>query len=174
LIRRVLARLAERVIRLVTVPVYASYLRGHDWSYRLTPWRAVSRTHVTEFAALPVDRVALLATQGGSRLAQTIETLIDAVRQQDGAIVLAVNGRLSDSLRASLAGRVAVVIERPPVGRDFGAYQAGIAFLARRGIVPARLLLANDSMFYDRAKTPALIQRFFTDPGDVLAATTTA
>jgi hypothetical protein len=170
-IRRVIVRAVERAARLISRPVYATYLSAHDWSYRLTPWRAASRTTVTAYAPLPANRIALLATQGGSRLAPAITTLIDAVRAENASVVLVVNGRLSDSLRTALADRVAVLIERPPVGRDFGGYQAGIAYLARCGIVAERLLVANDSMFYDRLKTAAMIQRFFSEPGDVLAAT---
>lgn len=62
--------------------------------------------------------------------------------------VILSNAPLSDSDRAALLERSALLLERPNFGYDFGAYQDGVRLLDRMGLKPDRLILMNDSTWF--------------------------
>ncbi|HUC17140.1 MAG TPA: rhamnan synthesis F family protein [Acetobacteraceae bacterium] len=96
--------------------------------------------------------IAIVAVRpaGGSDLFTL--NLINALAEQGFYILLMSNAPLSEGQRNVLLSRCHRIIERAPVGRDFGCYQAGLRTLGLfNGGLPAAcecLVLANDSMFY--------------------------
>jgi len=98
------------------------------------------------------ERIAIVAVRpdGGSDIFTL--NLIAALAAQGFYILLMSNGPLTEKQRETLLFHCRRIIERAPVGRDFGCYQAGLRALGLFGNgLPAacqNLVLANDSMFY--------------------------
>src|SRR5215831_14648801 len=86
--------------------------------------------------------VAIFARNGLSR---SVRTLIAGLSHNRVNVVLVSNGPLPATDREWLSGQVATLIERDNLGRDFGAYQAGIRHLQERGKLAdcRKLLLIN-------------------------------
>lgn len=116
------------------------------------------------------DRMALLVTSG-PHPPKCIDNLIRLLGDQGCPVLLVVNGGLSPTRASLLPSNVWCVLERPNCGRDFAAYQAGALYLQQQKIVPRKLLLANDSVYYDGARAPGMLRRAFDCEGDFVGAT---
>ena len=66
----------------------------------------------------------------------------------DWSVVIVANSGVTHADRERLAEHCAMIIERPNVGYDFGAYREGWLWLDRNGHCPDRLLLLNDSTWF--------------------------
>ncbi len=113
--------------------------------------------------------IAIVAVRpaGGSDLFTL--NLVNALAEQGFYILLMSNSPLSEQQREILLSRCHRIIERAPIGRDFGCYQVGLGILGlfSSGLPAACecLVLANDSMFY-RSDTADIISemRQFDSP----------
>lgn len=73
--------------------------------------------------------------------------------------VILSNAPLSESDRAALLERSALLLERPNFGYDFGAYQDGVHLLDRMNCKPDRLILMNDSTWFPLRENDTSIAR---------------
>lgn len=150
---------------------YVAYLHIRDlWTIILAVFSGGLKT-ITESGELNIEAMAVLASQGGSALPQSISTLLDALNRRGVTTLLVINGKISPSVKESLKGKVWQIIERPNIGRDYGAYQAGILHLMKHQIVAKRLLVANDSMFFDSNRIDSLLQKAMESQSDFTAGT---
>lgn len=85
-------------------------------------------------------------------------------------VLLVSNGRLGSDFIAKALRHCVLVMERPNVGYDFGAYRDGIHYLERLGICPHALIIMNDSVLYPVFKDDAMLAWMETDPADVTGA----
>jgi hypothetical protein len=99
--------------------------------------------------ALPLtDRVAVFVIYQPGGLPASIYLTLDHLRQNRFSALVVSNGPLRDEDRATLARNAAIVMERPNVGYDFGAYRDGIRHLWSLKHDLSRLVLMNDSTWF--------------------------
>lgn len=97
---------------------------------------------------LKSNRYVILALYANAPLPAFTTNVIDAIEKSPLNLVIVSNARLDPYLRAELADKCHLLIERANLGRDFGAYKDGISVLMRREGDIGRLILLNDSMFF--------------------------
>jgi hypothetical protein len=113
------------------------------------------------------SRVALIALLPSDESIAFTLNLAEALAANDFYIVAISNKVLPPDHRDALILRCHYLVERFPIGRDFGSYKFGLLWLKQHGDVLATadtLLLANDSMFYP-ACTKALISKLINRDG---------
>jgi Rhamnan synthesis protein F len=116
------------------------------------------------------SRVALIALLPSDESIPFTVNLAEALVANDFYVVAVCNKVLPPHHRDALIPRCHYLIERFPIGRDFGSYKFGLLWLRQHGDVLAKadtLLLANDSMFYP-ACTKALISKLVNRDGQWL------
>lgn len=141
-IRREVGRLRSQTTRgagrLIYDPIRKPiYDWSSDWWQKITP------------GSLPLtDRVAVFVVFQPKGLAASILLTLQHLRQNGYSVFVVSNGPLQEADRASLAAGAALVMERPNVGYDFGAYRDGIRHLWSLGANLSRLVLMNDSTWF--------------------------
>jgi hypothetical protein len=167
---RPIIRLFVSVYGTIVCSVYELGLMIRDSLLRIKSFLQGRSLIVSRFAdeAAP-KRIALIATQ--ANIPQSVRNLIALLREANVQILLVANGQLKPQIREALAPSLWTLIERPPYGRDFAAYQCGAAYLRRNNIYPDKLVFANDSMFYDTKRAPEMLRRALDGSSDVIAAT---
>lgn len=93
-------------------------------------------------------RVAVLVIFQPQGIAASTFLTLRHLARQDWSVLIVANSRVTDSERESLAEHCAMIIERPNVGYDFGAYREGWLWLERHGHHLDRLILMNDSTWF--------------------------
>lgn len=94
------------------------------------------------------ERVAVLVLFQPKGLAGSVRLTLDHLVAQGWSVVVVSNAPLSHSDTEMVSERVALLLERPNVGYDFGGYRAGLRLLADMGHRPERLILINDSTWF--------------------------
>lgn len=117
------------------------------------------------------EKILLVALFEKGKLRPDVVALLDAAKAA-GLYVLAVNTRRLDSPDA-LQGKIDCYIERPNFGRDFGSYKSAFLHLFERGWHKTcpRLLMVNDSVYFDRTRLPAFLSAMLADGPEVLGST---
>ena len=153
--RLMLATLRRVVNLLFIIP---SFVRIHN------PFRT-KFLRTASFAEHPSADFAVVAIFACNGMSRSVRTLIAGLSHNRVNVVLVSNGPLPATDREWLSGQVATLIERDNLGRDFGAYQAGIRHLQERGKLAdcRKLLLINDSVFY-AASVDRLIAEVIANP----------
>jgi len=123
--RLMLATLRRVVNLLFIIP---SFVRLHN------PFRS-KFLRTASFVEHPSADYAVVAIFARHGLSRSVRSLIAGLSHNLVNVVLVSNGPLSTADREWLSGQVATLIERDNLGRDFGAYQAGIRHLANVGLV---------------------------------------
>jgi hypothetical protein len=99
--------------------------------------------------SLPLtDRVAVFVVYQPKGIAASILLTLQHLEQNRYSVLVVSNGPLRPEDRAKLAENSAVVLERPNVGYDFGAYRDGIRHLWSLKHDLSRLVLMNDSTWF--------------------------
>ena len=109
------------------------------------------RTTVSEQrAAFDFSRTAIVAIYPSEEALPFTINLLAALRQLQFHIIVLTTKRLSADVTERLLTHCDHLIERRPIGRDFGSYQAGLRLLKKWEVYDRidMLVLANDSMFY--------------------------
>lgn len=109
------------------------------------------RTTVSEQRpAIDFARTAIVAIYPSAESLPFTINLLAALRQLQFHIIVLSTKRLSADVTERLLTHCDHLIERRPIGRDFGSYQAGLRLLKKWGVYDRvdMLVLANDSMFY--------------------------
>lgn len=107
------------------------------WQQRLTPG-AFSLT----------DRVAVFVVFQPMGIPASVMLTLDHLRQNGFSVFVVSNGPLRPKDCATLSGSCSLIMERPNVGYDFGAYRDGIRHLWSLNRQLSRLLLMNDSTWF--------------------------
>jgi hypothetical protein len=109
------------------------------------------RTTVSEQRpAIDFSRTALVAIYPSAESLPFTINLLAALRQSQFHIIVLSTKRLSADVTTQLLTHCDHLIERRPIGRDFGSYQGGLRLLKKWGVYDRidTLVLTNDSMFY--------------------------
>ena len=115
-------------------------------------------------------KIACLVLHGSAQPEWSIANFVDAAVSANHTPLLIYNGNATDETRARLS-RLAVMVERPNFGHDFGAYQeVALALTELKSASFESVVLANDSVFY-----PDSFHEIFEStvqlPGDVTSIT---
>jgi hypothetical protein len=94
--------------------------------------------------------VAVVAIHPTDDSIQFTQNLLVALTTNDFFVLVVCNKPMSPAQQAAVVPHCHHLIERFPVGRDFGAYKRGLNWLSENGKLSNAnvVLLANDSMFY--------------------------
>lgn len=106
------------------------------------------RQQVTRGALPLTDRVAVFVVFQPKGIAASILLTLDHLRQNGFSVLVVSNSPLQPDDLATLSRRASVVLERPNVGYDFGAYRDGIRHLWSLNHDISRLVLMNDSTWF--------------------------
>lgn len=160
-IKRELWRIREQMSRRITS---AFYDPPRQLIYDQT---ASMRVHFKE-GVLPLQRrvAVFVLFQPGSLSRSTFLTL-DHLTSNKWSPVVITNAPLNDANFHEVEKRSAVVISRPNVGYDFGAYREGIRFLSRIGKDVDRLLLLNDSTWFPVREADTTLARMEASSADM-------
>jgi hypothetical protein len=95
-------------------------------------------------------RVAVVAIHPTDDSIPFTQNLLVALTTNNFYVLVVYNKPMSPTQRASIIPYCHHLIERSPVGRDFGAYKRGLIWLRENGKLSNAdlVVLANDSMFY--------------------------
>ena len=91
--------------------------------------------------------VAIVAMFQPRGLMPSTRRLLEAFRRRKVAVILVSNAPLPDVELDYLKSMTMVVLQRKNIGRDFGAYQCGLRFLANKNYEIEKLFLVNDSIY---------------------------
>lgn len=124
--------------------------------------RVLRRHNKYEVAGKPyIDqtRIAIIALWPRPAILKSVLRLIDFFIEENVHVICVINkSNFSNYWIAEIEQRNVTVLNRPNVGRDFGAYRAGYLF-AKSNInfqQVTNLIFANDSVFFLDASKPAL------------------
>jgi len=149
LYRRIRSRLAN-VIFLIVREVPAMIIDFRDIK--------ILKKHMREnlikesVSLLGSRKIALVALFPRGPLLKSVERLISNLLDRNYEIVVVINQSNQRDWIPGLSKYPISIMERQNVGRDFGAYKAGIRFLKNRGVFSniESLLICNDSVFYGK------------------------
>lgn len=116
------------------------------------------------------QKVALLLIYQPKGVSPTVLLTCRHLVAKGYAPMVVSNTPLSDADLAVLAGCTWKTILRPNYGYDFGGYRDGILWLQDRDIVPERLLILNDSIWFPVWPDETLIDRMEALPADLAGA----
>jgi glycosyltransferase involved in cell wall biosynthesis len=116
-------------------------------------------------------KIAVLAIFPRSALISSSIRLCNFLMKNGYQVVLVVNGNIQEGWLKSFDSIPVSILSRNNVGRDFGAYKAGIEFLQKIQAFQSveYLLLANDSVLYLNSMENFL-EEFDNDSGDWVTA----
>lgn len=140
-IRREIKRIADQASRVTATardgirkPIYDA----------TAPWRQ----KVTPGELALTDRVAVFVIFQPKGLSASILLTLRHLQQNRYSVLIVSNCPLRTEDRTTLAANAALVMERPNVGYDFGAYRDGIRHLWSLNHDLSRLVLMNDSTWF--------------------------
>ena len=154
---------SERVIRkfgtIWVMPSALTILRYQNyWQFLKTFW--VTPT-VYRYKEINSDVLVVFAIYEKKNLRADIKNALVELNHLGCSILLVNSRKLSEDSRNELEDYIAIYMERPNYGRDFGSYKDGILW-AFRNLEPKfpklkRMVLLNDSVYYSRNQ----LQSFF-------------
>lgn len=107
------------------------------------------RKKIATSGRLPLtDRVAVFVLFQPKGIPASVHLTLDHLRENGFSVFVVSNGALQARDREAIAGKAALILERPNVGYDFGAYRDGIRHLWKLGHHLTRLVLINDSTWF--------------------------
>lgn len=127
-----------------------------QWAYDLG---FVGKERITTGRAMLSERVAVLVLFQPKGLAGSVQLTLNHLVAEGWSVVVVSNAPLSVTDAAMVTDRAAILLERPNVGYDFGAYRAGLRLLARLEHWPERLILMNDSVWFPLRKDDDTLRR---------------
>lgn len=149
-------------------------LGGLDDLLAILPERLAQRRRDAAFpaellqtpGALPAGaKVAIFVLFQARGIAPSTLLTCEHLASQGYALLVMSNAPLSPVDRQALAARSWRVVERPNQGHDFGAWRDGIRLLRHFGLIPERLVLLNDSVWFPLVEDDSLLARMETEDG---------
>jgi hypothetical protein len=166
--RTVVVRILKQLLLHLKRRAFLPYIWYYDLRLFLSDVIAVKfrdeyrRLKSEHAGSLPVSRsprrIAVVAIHPSDESIPFTINLLEALAEQDFCILVVHNRPMSRDQCSRILSRCHHLIERYPVGRDFGAYKRGLEWLHHHGKVASAetLILANDSMFYPGSFRSAL------------------
>jgi len=104
------------------------------------------------FSLTKSRKIGLVALFPRGPLLNSVERLISNLLDREYEVVVVINQSNQRDWIPGLSNYPITIIERQNVGRDFGAYKAGVNFLKNKGLLTniESLLICNDSVFYGK------------------------
>jgi hypothetical protein len=109
--------------------------------------------------AKPTRKYVILVLYCPSALPEFTKVLVESIGRTQLNLVIVSNTALEIATEEYLLDRCRWLIDRRNVGRDFGGYKDGISVVTRQDPGAARLILANDSVFYLESGLDALLAK---------------
>ena len=131
--------------------IYSTPLRVREWILIRIFGRSFSYTVVKDDLSNQSDKVAIFVVFPRVPMLESVIRSVVQLKNHGVSIVLIINSNSSTpSWVDTLKPLVDTLLIRPNIGRDFGAYQAGIKFLKSKGSYQkvSELFLLNDSVYY--------------------------
>jgi hypothetical protein len=109
-------------------------------------------------------KYAVFAIYPGTTSEESCLRIIESLVKNDFDVLIVINRNAKSTAWVNfLKGRGCTILERPNIGRDFGAYQAGIRFLLKN--IPKnkikRLVLVNDTCYVSPKSQVKFLNAFF-------------
>ena len=117
--------------------------------------------------------ILLIALYEKTYLRKDVIRLLEASKRL-GLYVIAVNTRnLSNKFLEEYRHLLDVYISQYNYGRDFASYQKGFKYIFKNKLQckASRILILNDSVYYDADRTPSFLYEMINTPVEVLGAT---
>lgn len=159
-VRRELGRIVDQVRSIPTQllePFHRSRYGRQRWTRIVTRPGAQAQT----------PRICLFLIYQTGALPPSIVATCGFLSQQGYCVIVVANGGLPLGAAELLHDHVWQVLERPNLGYDFGGYQDGIKYLNRCGVVPDRLLILNDSIWFPLDCGTDVVQQLESSPHDL-------
>lgn len=166
-LKRELQRLRLQIAALPDRIIGRVLQRRHDSSR----WTAIDE-HAGQQAQKA--KIAVFLIYQPKALAPSVLQTCRYLDSQGYAVLLVANGGLEAVDRALCLPWCWRLLERPNFGYDFGGYRDGIFWLWREKIVPSRLLLVNDSIWFPLCTDSDVLSRIEAldhDPAGLLMHT---
>lgn len=106
------------------------------------------RQRITNGKLPMTDRVAVFVVYQPKGIAASLLLTLDHLQENGFSVLLVSNGTLRAEDRVTLARYSGIVLERPNVGYDFGAYRDGLRHLWSLNHDLSLLVLMNDSTWF--------------------------
>ncbi|MFA9232122.1 MAG: rhamnan synthesis F family protein [Microgenomates group bacterium] len=159
-IRRELGRIVEQV-RNIPAQLLEPYHRAR---YDRQRWTRIT----TRSGAQPqTAKVCLFLIYQPGALPPSIVATCAFLSRHGYCVIVVANGGLPPGAAGLLHDHVWQVLERPNLGYDFGGYQDGVKYLNRCGVVPDRLLILNDSIWFPLDCSTDVVQQLESSPHDL-------
>jgi Rhamnan synthesis protein F len=140
-VKRELNRIRDQILRKITTYSEPRVRILHNF------WLTIKAQPITGNVPMG-NKVAIFILFQQNGVARSTYLTCDHLIEQGYSPFVLSNAPLSDTDRAALLARSAILLERPNFGYDFGAYQDGIRILGKMGCRPDRLILMNDSTWF--------------------------
>lgn len=149
-----------RQFAIATFALYTFPRRAKTW-WKVRVLRHHLRLEVVKEGEWPTDAVALVAVYPRKGLQCSVRRLCaELVKNNYAPVLLIGRNGLTDQWVKLLVDEAHTILVRESIGRDFGAFKSGLAFLGQR--MPRRnlerLALFNDSVFYSTNSGPFLAE----------------
>lgn len=123
---------------------------------------------VTEGALPERDKIAIVLCWQPGGLVASFLMMLDHLHSAGYAPFVVSNAPLSVADHDALRPRAWRVMERPNFGYDFGGYRDGLAMLRRWEVVPKRVVILNDSIWFPLWPGDRTLERMEAAPFDVV------
>ena len=128
---------------------------GTFFDYRITKNFSKFKV-VKKLEKLSTSGLAIIALYPRPGILKSVNRLIDSLIDSNYSVLVVMNqSHLSDEWMKSLSSKPIEILNRPNIGRDFGAYKIGFTYAEKNGYLAAvnHLLFANDSVLYGPQST---------------------
>ena len=116
------------------------------------------------------DKIAILLIFQPTKLRASTRETCDHLIGKGCAPLVVSNSPISSSDIEDLKSAFWNVMIRPNFGYDFGGYRDGLRFIESLGLVPSRILILNDSIWYPTLADETLISQMETTKADLVGS----
>lgn len=148
-------RLSSNLFKLLFLPLYDGFQLLHGYVQLAVGHHRLIYTNCA--GNLPkresYTRAAVVAIYPSADVIPFLRNLLSALAAKDFFVLVVSTRRLDAELRATILPLCHQMIERYPMGRDFGSYRIGLQWIEQQETLKNidTLVLANDSLFYPKA-----------------------
>ena len=129
--------------------------------------------HTEAGTSLNTELWCIFAIYQRDQISNNLVTFLMQIRNEGYNVILVNDGSCSGELIHAFLPHCHTIINKPPGGRDFGAYKWGTEFLSRLGVPIRQVVYCNDSIFIRPSALAQLLQRIRQISDDYIGITET-
>jgi hypothetical protein len=129
--------------------------------------------HIEAGTSLNTELWCIFAIYQRNQISNNLVAFLVQIRNEGYNVILVNDGSCSGELIQAFLPHCHTVINKPPGGRDFGAYKWGTEFLSRLGVPIRQVVYCNDSVFIRPSALAQLLQRIPQTSDDYIGITET-